>query len=418
MADETRILNGSFKGVEIAIISSGVDGGRKISLKQFPNRDTQSVEDLGLKPRKYTLEIFISDKANGEIGYFDYRDNLLAVLESKGPGELIHPLYGRITNAVSVGYSLNENFHSFGDTVVTANFEVNNSTGIPESSGSVITQISSANDDVQDSINEDVKNKFNVVAKFTENFQAGVDKVNGIIDKAEEATAFIGEAADTLNTFAAEIGELSAKVNSLVSDPLALADSITSLFGSVNGLYASASATFDTFTGFFDFGSDDEEIKQDTAGRIEKLSNNELLNGSVAAATLSYAYLAVTRIDFETVREIDEITATLDAQYDLVLSGFSSTANTPIHSKSEITVGGISQETKDAVTDMRVKVLAALDEIRVNTSQIVTVHTNPTTARVLGFSYYGDDTQGQALVDLNGFTDVSFIEGNVEILTT
>ena len=129
MADEAQIINGSYKGVPIAIDSGSIEGGRKTSVKQFPSRDTQSVEDLGLRPRKYSLEIIISDKQQQD--YFAYRNSLLAALESRGPGELIHPLYGRIENVVAVNYSLNESFGSFGDTTVSVNFEVNENTGIP-----------------------------------------------------------------------------------------------------------------------------------------------------------------------------------------------------------------------------------------------------------------------------------------------
>lgn len=410
MADEGKILNGLYKSLPIAIRSGSVSGGRKTVVKQFPNRDTQSVEDLGLQPRKYSLEIIVRDTTDAE--YFSYRDTLLAILDQKGPGELIHPLYGRIDNVVSVNYSLSENFNSFGDTVVSVNFEVDNSTGIPQGTDNVGPQIATANSVVQDAINTDIAENFEVSNEFVGNFQAGVDKVNGVIDAARESTAFIGEAAQTLNEVSAELGQLSADINGLVSDPLALADAFTGLFENINGLYASASSTFDTFLGFFGFGNNDVEIKQDTVGRIEQQTNNEVLNGAVAASALGFAFLSATDIDFETVREIDELTAELDAQYELVLTGRAEGSDPT----SPPTVGA-SQDVIDAVTEMRVKVLAALDDIRLNTSQIVSVHTNPTTARLLGFTYYGDDTQGQALVDLNGFTDVSFVEGTVEVLT-
>jgi len=397
MADETQIINGSYKGIPIAIDSGSVEGGRKTVVKQFPGRDTQSVEDLGLRPRKYSLEIIISDKPQQD--YLAYRNSLLAALESADAGELIHPLYGRIENVIAVTYSLNERFSEYGDTTVSVNFEVNDSTGIPESSGNVVTQIATANDTVQASVNTDIADNFSVTESFTGNFTAAVDKVNGIVERTREATSFIGEAADTINEFSAQLGELSANVNGLVSDPLALAQSVTGLFQSVNGLYVSANATFETFIGFFDFGDDDTPIRQDTAGRIERSKNNGVLNGAVSASSLGYAYLAITRVDFQTTREIDELTAELDAQYLAIQEGES------------------AQEVKDNITDMRVKVLAALDQVRVNVSQIIAVQTNPTTTRLLGFNYYGNDEQGEFIAELNNIADVSFVEGEVEVIT-
>ena len=406
MADEQKILKGSFKNIAIAISSGSVDGGRKVAIKQFPNRDTQSVEDLGLIPRKYSLELIVSDLA--ETDYFSYRDSLIAALESKGPGELIHPLYGRIENVVAVSYVINETFSAFGDAVISANFEINDSTGIPEATGNIKTEIQFANNSVLDAVNLDIKDNFLVSNKFVGNFSSAVDKVNGIIDKASDATAFIGEASDRINTFSAEIGELAANVNQLVNDPLQLASAITGLMESVNGLYATARSTFDTLTGFFGFGSDDDAIKQDTAGRIERLNNQKTLNNAIAASSLGYAYLAMSQIDFDTTEEIEAFASQLDDQYDLVINGAI---------PDEDVAGGLSQDVKDAITDMRVKTLAAIDQTQFDASQVLTVYTVPTTARVLAFNYYGNDTQGEKIINLNDIHDVSFVSGDVKVLT-
>lgn len=397
MADETQIISGFYKNIPITIDSASLTGGRKTSIKQFPNRDTQNVEDLGLQPRSYNLNIIISEKNNQS--YFGYRDSLLSAFESKEPGILIHPLYGRVENVVAVSYNLTENFESFGYTTVSVNFEVTENTGIPQQSNNVRSQIASANEQLKINITADISENFKVTEAFAGNFSAGVDKVNGIIDQTISSTSFIGQTSDTINEFSAQLGSLSSNVNSLVSNPITLADSIVNLFENVDDLYSSASATFNTFTGFFNFGSGDTAIITNTAGKIERDNNNKVLNGSVSASSLGYSYLAITDIDFETTREIDELTAELDSQYDLVQNS------------------GSSQEVKDSITDMRLKTLDLLNEIRVNTDQIIEVETNPTTTRLLAFSYYGNDNNGDTITNLNSVTDVSFVEGDIEVIT-
>ncbi len=397
MTDETRIIQGSFKGVPISIDGGTVTGGRKHAIKQFPNRDTQNVEDLGLQPRKYNLQIIISDKVDQD--YFAYRDRLIAALETKGSGELIHPLYGRVSEVVAVSYSLNERLDAFGDTTIAVQFEVDGNRGIPQTSGNVITQIVTANAAVQAAIESDIGDRFEVTNSFTGNFTAAVDKVNAMIDEALEATEFIGEAAVTLNEFTAELGQLSANVNSLVTAPLQLGAAINGMMESVQGLYASADATFQTMVGFFGFGSDDTPVAQDTAGRIERQKNNDVLNGALNASSLGYAFLNAVDVDFQTTADIDDLAAGLDAQFESVQEG------------------GTSQDVKDALTDMRVQVLDALDQVRVNTSQIITVETTPTSTRLLAFDYYGDDELGEVIANLNDISDVSFVEGTVQVLT-
>lgn len=397
MADSDKILQGFYKGIPIAITAGSVSGGRKTAVKQFPNRNTQSVEDLGLLPRKYRLEIVINDKPDQD--YFAYRNRLLSALESRGTGELIHPLYGRVSDVAAVSYSLNESFTAFGGTVVSVNFEIDDNTGIPQAALTSSSEVASLNNAVQAAVNSDIADNLSVTISFAGNFTAAVDKVTAIIDRANESTSLLGETAEDIDNFSALIGELSADVNSLVTNPQSLATSVNGLFDSVNGLYQSAEATFEAFKGFFDFGSDDAQINQNTVGRQERQANNEILNGAVSASAIGYAYLAATQVDFKTTREIDDLTAELDSQYEAILEN------------------GSSQAVKDSVTNMRVTVLDVLDQARVNASQIVTVETLPTTARLLAFSYYGSDELAQDIVDLNDIADVSFIEGELEILT-
>lgn len=397
MADETAIINGSYKGVPISITSATLAGGRKLSVKQFPNKDTQNAEDLGLRPRQYSVEISVNDKPGQD--YFNYRNDLLEALETKGTGELIHPLYGRIENVKVDTFTLNETMSRFGSTVASVVFEVDSNTGIPTSAGNAVTNVQAKNNVVTSATQVDISQNYAVNSQFPGNFQAAADKIQSLIDKASEATDFIGEAAETLDEFSAEIGRLSSEVNSLVTDPEQLSIEFVGLFDSVNGLYASAESTFKTFTGFFGFGSDDLLFGRDTAGLIQRGNNNDVLNGATAASALGYAYLAATQVEFQTTRDIDEIAAQLDDQYQAVQES------------------GSSQEVKDSVTDMRVTVLDVFDQARVNASQIITINTLPTTARLLAFSYYGNDELGQEIVDLNGISDVSFIEGDFEVLT-
>ena len=397
MDSSIEILNGSYKSIPISINSASLNGGRKVAIRQFPNRDTQTVIDLGLQPRQYSLQIIISAKRQKD--YFGYRNDLLAVLESNTPGELIHPLYGRLNNVVAASYSLSEDFSSFGDSSIDVNFEVNNNTGIPQASSNALPQVSILNDDIIDLVAAGIIDSFKVTSSFIGNFTAAVAKVNDIVSAVRGATSFIGEVAQELNAFSDEIGALSANVNGLVSDPIALSLSITSIFQSVNGLYASSSATLETFVGFFDFGSNDVDISLNTVSRVERDRNNQTLNEAIAATSLGYSYLAVVQIDFQTDRQIDDTINRLDAKYDSILDNV------------------ISQEIVDAVTLMRIKVLEVLNQVRVSTSKIIPINTNLTTARVLGFSYYGNDLHGDEIVTLNNLSDVSFVEGPLEILS-
>lgn len=408
MTHEEKILSGLFKGIPIRIISADVFGGRKTIKKEFPNRDTQTVEDLGLQPRSYRLEILISDigktaaNENPTQDYFDYRDTLIDVIENKGAGVLIHPFYGRIENIIATSYSLYENFTEFGRSIIFVTFESSSDTGIPVPSVTALSQISELRKDVDTAVTEDIADNFSVKSIFKNNFIDAQNKINEIIDAAVDATSFIGEASDQINSFNSFIGQLSGKVNSLISAPNDLALSISNLFGNINGLFGTAKNTAKSFINLFDFGDDDEDdvVATTTAELVEREENTVILDRAVNAQALSYAYVSVAQIDFETVVEIEDAEKELEIQYDAIVSRVDS-----------------NQSINTALTNMRIVVQQFFDEQRLSAKQVISIFTNITSARLLSYQYYAESNSAENIIALNEITDVSFIEGDINILS-
>jgi len=416
MADSTRILDGFFKSVPIRIDSGSVTGGRKTSKKEFPNRDTQTIEDLGLRPRTYNLQIVIAPRTVVSDGktktlqrYFEYRDEIIAAIENKAPGELIHPLYGRIENVVATTYSINEDFSDFGRTRLNVTFETSNDTGIPRQTITALSQLTQANSLVSAAVNSDITNNYSVLTKFTNNFGDAATKINAMIDAAVSATSFLGAAADEINEFNSFIGEFSADVNSLVIAPSSLATSVNNLFSNIDGLFGTVENTAKAFEGLFGFGGNDEDdVQATTAGRIQRKQNRAVLNGAINASALGFAYVNVSQIEFGNVREIEEAADDLEVQFQRVME--SQTANAPDSP-------GISNEVVSAVTDMRVIVQQFFDEQKTISKQIIEVNVYTTPARVLSYQYYQESKSADDIISLNNITDVSFVDGTVEILT-
>lgn len=416
MADETKILVGSFKEIPIRITSATVNGGRKFVKHEFPNRDTQTIEDLGLQPRSYELQIVISDfgkttaDLEPQLDYFDYRNTLIAAIENKGPGVLIHPLYGRIENVVATTYAINENFSRFGQSTLSVTFETSDSTGIPAPSTTALSQINQFNSVVIAATTIDITDNYSVLTRFAGNFQDAQDKITEIIDSAVEATAFIGAAADEINEFNSFIGNLSANVNSLIVAPNELALAINNTFNNINGLFGTIESTAQAFKNLFGFGnSDQNDIETTTASLVQRRQNRDVLNRAVNAQALSYAYVAVAQIPFETVDEIETAERELEVQYEFIISN-------PI-TDSVVTNVDASQAVNDSLTDMRVIVQAFFDEQRISAKQIISVFTSITSARLLSFQYYAETESAEDIIALNEITDVSFIEGDIRILT-
>ncbi|HEV2675282.1 MAG TPA: DNA circularization N-terminal domain-containing protein [Aliidongia sp.] len=84
-----QIRQGSFRGVPFNFLDGGAAFGRRGQLTEYPDGEVPSWEDLGRKARQYNLDVL----ALGD-DWFAQRDKLIAAVEQKGPGTLIHPTYG------------------------------------------------------------------------------------------------------------------------------------------------------------------------------------------------------------------------------------------------------------------------------------------------------------------------------------
>lgn len=87
-----RMQGASFRGVPFLVDDDSVPVGRRTQLHEFPQRDQPFVEDLGRRTRQYKFTAFVAGD-----DCLSQRDKLLTALDTPGPGELVHPWFGRMT---------------------------------------------------------------------------------------------------------------------------------------------------------------------------------------------------------------------------------------------------------------------------------------------------------------------------------
>lgn len=86
-----RLQPASFRGVPFFVEDAGGEGGRRWAHFEYPGRDKPFSEDLGRAQRKYAIRGYtLGDD------YMGTRDRLLAALETRGPGKLVHPYLGQL----------------------------------------------------------------------------------------------------------------------------------------------------------------------------------------------------------------------------------------------------------------------------------------------------------------------------------
>jgi prophage DNA circulation protein len=88
--DGRVMIGASFRGVPFHVESAEFSGGRRTVKHEFPLRDVPYMEDTGRRARSFPVDGYV-------IGadYLARRDALIAALEEPGPGELVHPHFGK-----------------------------------------------------------------------------------------------------------------------------------------------------------------------------------------------------------------------------------------------------------------------------------------------------------------------------------
>ena len=387
-----ELYAGSYKGAEFRIKSSSVDGGRKDLKHEFPNSDRQNIEDLGLKPKSYSISGFIS-----EPNYTQKKNSLITALEEGGTGLLVHPFFGNIENVAARTYSLVEDISQVGEATFLMSFEVSNTDGLPLVDTSSTSIVNASNATLQASLSQSIVDDYNVFFPdaFT-NAKAMLDRTQSYFD---EKTKVVQKVTDTINAYSGLVNDYSSAILSLTNKPQALADSVSNLFLTANGLYASAESTVEVFRGFFDF--DDDATPQPnlvTASIIERKQNSKTIKSYMQSASLGYAYQNAASIVFKNTDDVSSTADILEAQF----------------AKVSLDLTGNQLE---ALSNLRSDVQSLFDEIRLSVNQVLTVKTVATPARVLAFTYYGNDEFGDDLIELNDDGNVSFYEGDVKVLS-
>lgn len=115
---EKRLKKASFRGVPFGTFDYSSDGGRRVALHEYPFRDDNYPEDMGLDSDKFQINAFVIGDSHDQAA-----DTLEAALRKQGSGELIHPRHGTLTVQVQT-YQRSESTQAGGMTKFSLNFVI------------------------------------------------------------------------------------------------------------------------------------------------------------------------------------------------------------------------------------------------------------------------------------------------------
>lgn len=198
----------SFRGVPFAVQSEQYSGGRRVSVLEYPLRESSDAQDMGRKAIEYTIEAFV-------VGEFwrDERDALQEALHEPGPGELVHPRFGRIR--IQPG-----TFTLKHPALNTAVFSITFHEVAPESVSGVVENLEQRLADATNQIDGLMDDAFGAVfdgAGIASDFaRTTVKGIGRIVDGVLAPGAAL---ADTADQFRADVSYIQRKTAAIVAKP-------------------------------------------------------------------------------------------------------------------------------------------------------------------------------------------------------
>jgi len=296
MAWKDDLKPASFRGIAFFVASSESTAGRKIAIHEYPEKNLDSVEDLGRDTRRFTLECYV-------IGpdYNRQRDALIAAFEQAGPGDLVHPYRGRIKVSLISIARIREVTKDGGMATISAEFM---ETEPPSAPVEVVNTRQNILDKVNDAIDAGLA-AFNAAFDIFQKPQYVLDDISKTINNATVAL-------DTAKSNGKKALDYQREIQNIKNNTLALALSVTGIYEAFENLFT----LDDTLAGVF------ENLKLKDFGRGELITepNNNALNKSIRELAVIGSAKAITGVDYNNTAQAAEIRDALGVALDQLMN--------------------------------------------------------------------------------------------------
>ncbi|OPY15606.1 MAG: hypothetical protein A4E66_00010 [Syntrophus sp. PtaB.Bin001] len=410
---------GSFRGAEFCWMQSSSSVGRKTARHDYPLRDETYVEDLGKRPREFTLECFVI----GE-NYTDKRDALIEALEKEGPGTLIHPTMGMMLVCLNGDVRITESTSEGGMCRFSIPFVLAEEKKLyPSAAVDTVAVVDAQADKVIAAVVEDFGN----VCSIDELPQYAIDDGIGMIGSlCEDINRLASSFPTNVETpaFLKDLGTLKNSISTLIGKPGSLAQAIASQFNKLRDValapldlydYADLQAEgissrydsvvnlpqtlFDAYADRFDFGTDSgsESVPKTTPSRIQQAENRDAINALVRRTAIAEAARTSSTIEF--------------ASYDEAIS---------VQKRLTEAIDNELLEASDSVyavlADLRAAVVNDIRTRGADLSRIINYTPSRTEpALIIAHRLYGDATRADEIVARNRIRHPLFVPGGVAL---
>lgn len=315
MSWRDRLELAFFRDVPFSVKRADTQIGRRTAVHEYAQRDDAWPEDMGRLTRRFSIEAFIV----GE-NYDRLRDDLIEALETAGPGELVHPYYGRKNVALASPVRISESAVDEGG-IARFSFEFIEAGDNTQPGARIDTreEIDAAAGDARQAAANDFKLSFVVGGKagFVEG--SALAAVQSIVTALNGVRNGMIPDLTVLTDYVSAAKALAGSAAGILRAPVDLANSILGLVAGVRGLAIAPGAAIDALSKLFSYGDDEAKarpIPRTTPSRIAQANNAVAINRLVKRAAVIEAVVASSRVEFESHDQAIKIRNALGDQLD------------------------------------------------------------------------------------------------------
>lgn len=386
---------GSFRNVPFRVKSAQTQVGRRVQIHEYAQRDDAFPEDLGLKADAFTIEAIV-------IGpdYFKARDALIAALKQRGPGQLVHPYYGRRTVTLASPARISETPDEGGTARFSLDFIEAGENTEPSARQDTQSAVEAAADEANEAIAEGFAEEFSLedVPEFIE--ASALELARDAMKALESARRMLVPDLSILSDYMAAASGVVGSLNSLIRAPAAYAQSLLGMFGSLKALAQSPLNALASYRGLFNYGSKHASVPKTTPSRLHQAANQAAMASLTRRAVLIEGARVASRAEYETYDQAVAMRDDLAARLDDEAAG-SVPAPTGNGMPAQ-TMQEVSEPVYQALTALRVALIRDLTARSITAPRVATATLSATLpALVAAYNIHGDATRAEELIARN-----------------
>lgn len=409
----------SFRGKPFSVKRADSQVGRRTVVHTYPQRDKAFTEDMGAVARAFTVEAIV-------IGpdYMKARDALIEALNQPGPGQLVHPYYGRVMVALTSPARISESYEFGGSARFSLDFVEDDGENVqPSARADTPSLVEASADNAFEAIAEDFADSFSLdgLPDFVE--MGALDIANDIMGALDSLRGGLVPDLSILSEYLDAANGVTGSLGSLLRMPADFASRMLGLFSGVSGLASSPLAALAAYRGLFGYGLSSRSSRSAasapaytrygnalppvplvTPARIAQAQNQEALAALTRRAALVEAARQSSRIEYESANQAASVRNELAERLDDEAAGLTlgEGASMPSGMGGQPGAAIVPDPVYNALTELRAAVVRDITTRGADLARVSSVELPATLpALVAAYKVYGDATRADELVSRN-----------------